>query len=162
MDTQTPSQTSHEAAIRRGRFLEYLSVAWMVVEATVGIASGILAGSIALVGFGADSVIEVFSSAVLLWRLREGSMGQEREHTALNLVGVSFFALAAYVTFGSIRDLALRHHPEVSYIGIMLAVVALVGMPLLARAKRRVAASLQSRGLDLLIRIAIQNRAGSG
>jgi len=119
----------------------------MVVEATVGIVSGILAGSIALVGFGADSVIEVFSSAVLLWRLREGSMGQEREQTALNLVGVSFFALAAYVAFGSIRDLVLHHRPDISYIGIMLAVVALVAMPLLARAKRRVAASLQSRAM---------------
>ena len=147
MNTQTPTLTSHETAIRRGRVLEYLSVAWMVVEAAVGIASGILAGSIALVGFGADSVIEIFSSAVLLWRLREGSMGQERERTALKLVGVSFFALAVYVTFGAIRDLTLRHRPEVSYVGITLAVVALIGMPLLARAKRRVAASLQSRAM---------------
>jgi hypothetical protein len=76
MNTQTPTLTPHETAIKRGRLLEYLSVAWMVVEAAVGIASGILAGSIALVGFGADSVIEIFSSAVLLWRLRKGSMGQ--------------------------------------------------------------------------------------
>jgi len=147
MNTQTPTLTPQETAIRRGRLLEYLSVAWMVVEASVGIASGILAGSIALVGFGADSVIEVFSSAVILWRLREGSMGQEREHMALKLVGVSFFALAAFVTFDAIRDLALHHRPEVSYIGITLAVVALIGMPLLARAKRRVAASLQSRAM---------------
>lgn len=64
MNTQTPTLTLHEAALRRGRFLEYLSVVWMVVEAAVGIASGILAGSIALVGFGADSVIEVFSSTM--------------------------------------------------------------------------------------------------
>jgi len=147
MNTRTPTLTPHDTAIRRGRLLEYLSVAWMVVEAAVGIASGIFAGSIALVGFGADSIIEIFSSAVILWRLREGSMGQEREHTALKLVGVSFFALAAFVTFDAIRDLALHHRPQVSYIGITLAVVALVGMPLLARAKRRVAASLQSRAM---------------
>jgi divalent metal cation (Fe/Co/Zn/Cd) transporter len=147
MNAPTPTPTSHEAAIRRGRLLEYLSVAWMVVEAGVGIAAGIVAGSIALIGFGADSVIEIFSSAVLLWRLRAGSMGQEREDTALKLVGVSFFALAVYVTFGAIRDLALHHRPDVSYIGITLAVVALIGMPLLARAKRRIAASLQSRAM---------------
>jgi divalent metal cation (Fe/Co/Zn/Cd) transporter len=148
MNRQTPPQTPHEAAIRRGRLLEYLSVAWMVVEATVGIGAGILAGSIALVGFGADSVIELFSSAVLLWRLRAGPGGEEREQTALKLVGASFFALAAYVTFGAIRDLALHQRPEVSYPGIALAVAALVAMPLLARAKRRVAASLQSRAMQ--------------
>lgn len=68
--------TPHEAAIHRGRQLEYLSVAWMLVEAGMGIASGILAGSIALVSFGADSVIELFSSAVLLWRLRTGALRQ--------------------------------------------------------------------------------------
>jgi len=90
MHTQNGTLTPHEAAIRHGRLLEYLSVAWMGVEAAVGIPSGILAGSIALVGFGADSVIELFSSAVLLWRLHEGSMGQQREHTALKLVGGVF------------------------------------------------------------------------
>jgi divalent metal cation (Fe/Co/Zn/Cd) transporter len=137
----------HAAAIRQGRLLEYLSVAWMLVEAAVGIASGILAGSIALVGFGADSVIEVFSSAVLLWRLREGALGHQRERTALKLVGVSFFVLAAYIAFEAIRDLVLRHRPEASYTGIALAAIAVVAMPLLARAKRRVAASLQSRAL---------------
>jgi len=147
MHPQTGTPTPHEVAIRHGRLLEYLSVAWMVVEAAVGIASGILAGSIALIGFGADSVIELFSSAVLLWRLHAGARGQQREPTALTLVGVSFFALAAYVTFGAIRDLALQHRPHASYLGITLAAVAFVAMPLLARAKRRVAASLQSRAM---------------
>lgn len=143
MQTLSP----HPAAIRQGRLLEYLSVAWMLVEAIVGIASGIVAGSIALVGFGADSVIELFSSTVLLWRLREGALGHQRERTALKLVGVSFFVLAAYIAVEAIRDLVLRHRPETSYTGIALAAIAVVGMPLLARAKRRVAASLQSRAL---------------
>lgn len=142
-----PTLPPHAAAIRQGRFLEYLSVAWMLVEAAVGIASGVLAGSIALVGFGADSVIELFSSAVLLWRLREGALGHQRERSALKLVGFSFFVVAAYIAFEAIRDLVLRHRPEASYTGIALAAIAVVAMPLLARAKRRVAASLQSRAL---------------
>jgi divalent metal cation (Fe/Co/Zn/Cd) transporter len=139
--------TAHENAIQRGRVLEYVSLGWMVIEAGVGIAAGLVAGSIALVGFGADSVIEIFSSSVLLWRLREGTPGEGRERMALKLVGLSFFALAAYVSFDAARDLALRNRPDVSVIGIVLAAVAVVSMPLLARAKRRIAASLDSRAM---------------
>jgi len=116
----------------------------MFVEATVGIGAGMLAGSVALVGFGADSVIELFSSAVLIWRLRAGSVGERRERQALRLVGWSFVALAVYVAFEAAGDLILRRAPEASYAGIALAAVALVAMPILARAKRRVAAGLRS------------------
>ncbi len=138
---------AHENAIQRGRVLEYLSLGWMVIEAGVGIAAGFVAGSIALVGFGADSVVEIFSSAVLLWRLRESATGEGRERIAIKLVGLSFFALAAYVSFDATRDLALQNRPDVSVIGIVLATAAVVFMPLLARAKRRVAISLESRAM---------------
>jgi divalent metal cation (Fe/Co/Zn/Cd) transporter len=147
MSTGTSILPPQQTAIQHGRLVEYLCMAWMLVEAAVGIGSGIVAGSIALVGFGADSVIELFSSGVLIWRLREGTLGQQREHTALKLVGISFFALATYVSFDAVQDLALGHRPQPSYIGIGLAAAALVIMPLLARAKRRVAATLQSRAM---------------
>jgi divalent metal cation (Fe/Co/Zn/Cd) transporter len=142
------SRGGESVPTHEGRALEYLSVAWMLVEAAVGIGSGVVASSIALVGYGADSVIEIFCSAVLIWRLREGPLGERRERTALKLVGLSFFALAVYVSFDAIRDLALHHRPEASGIGIALAAAALIVMPLLARAKRRVAASLQSRAMQ--------------
>jgi len=137
MSTGTSILPPQQTAIQHGRLVEYLCMAWMLVEAAVGIGSGIVAGSIALVGFGADSVIELFSSGVLIWRLREGTLGQQREHTALKLVGISFFALATYVSFDAVQDLALGHRPQPSYIGIGLAAAALVIMPLRARAKRR-------------------------
>jgi divalent metal cation (Fe/Co/Zn/Cd) transporter len=133
--------------IRRGRYLQYLSISWMIVEATVGITAGVLAGSVALVGFGADSVIELFSSFVLIWRLRAGATGEHRERTALKLVGYSFLALGGYVAFEATRDLILHRPPEASYMGIGLAAVAFVTMPILARAKRRVAAGLRSEAM---------------
>ena len=118
-----------------------------MLEAVVAVGAGLLAGSPSLVGFGVDSVIESTSGVVLLWRLREGEQGERRERTALRLVGVSFLLLAAYVAFDAAKSLVLREQPEASYAGICLAVLSLVAMPVLARAKRRVAASLGSRAL---------------
>ena len=135
------------ASVRRGRALEYLTVGWNVLEAVVSIGAGLLAGSSALVGFGVDSVIESTSGAVLLWRLRDGERGEQRERLALRLVGVSFLLLAAYVAFDAAGSLIRREPPEASYIGIGIAALSLVLMPLLARAKRRVAAQLNSRAL---------------
>ncbi len=134
--------------MQRGRWLQYVSIAWMLVEAVVGIAAGAAAGSVALIGFGADSVIELFSSSVLIWRLREGPEGERRERWALKLVGWSFVALALYVGVEALIDLVLRRAPEASYPGIVLAAVALVAMPLLARAKRRVAVHLGSGAMQ--------------
>jgi divalent metal cation (Fe/Co/Zn/Cd) transporter len=134
-------------SVRRGRALEYLTIGWNVLEAAVSIGAGLLAGSTALVGFGVDSVIESTSGAVLLWRLRDGERGEQRERLALRLVGVSFLLLAAYVAFDAVKSLIRREPPEVSYIGIGIAALSLVVMPLLARAKRRVAAQLNSRAL---------------
>jgi divalent metal cation (Fe/Co/Zn/Cd) transporter len=131
--------------LRRGRRLEYLTIGWNSLEAVIAVGAGLFAGSVALVGFGFDSVIEVSSGAILLWRL---SGSDERETLALRLVGLSFLALAAYVAFDAAKSLWFRESPEESYTGIALAALSLIVMPILARAKRRVAASLNSRALQ--------------
>jgi len=136
------------AHTRAGRRIEYLSIAWTSLEAIAGLVAGLAAGSMALIGFGADSVIEIASSAILLWRLSDHAPGEPRELTALQLVGVSFLALAAYVAFESIRALLRHEAPQVSYFGIGFSVACLLVMPLLARAKRRVASRLQSGALE--------------
>lgn len=138
----------HASNMRRGRRLEYLTIAWNSLEAVASIGAGLFAGSIALVGFGVDSVIETSSGAILLWRLRDGERGEARERIALKLVGVSFLLLAAYVAFDAVKSLALREPPEASYIGIGIAAVSLIVMPLLARAKRQVAVHLNSRAMQ--------------
>ncbi len=132
------------AAMRRGRNLEYLTIGWNSLEAVAAIGAGVLAGSIALVGFGIDSVIEVSSGAIILWRLFSG---EHREKLALKLVGISLLGLSAYVGFDAVKSLILRDTPETSYIGIAIAALSLVVMPLLARAKRNVAAHLNSRAM---------------
>lgn len=131
-------------AARHGRRLEYLTIGWNSLEAVVAVTAGVLAGSISLVGFGVDSVIEVSSGAILLWRLVSG---EHRERLALKLVGASFLALAAYVAVDALKSLWLRAAPEASYVGIAVAVLSLIVMPLLASAKRKVAASLKSRAM---------------
>ena len=137
--------------VRTGRNLELLTIGWNSVEALIALLAGIIAGSIALVGFGLDSVIEVSSGGALLWRLSLDADIQRREaieERALKIVGISFFALAAYVTYESVAALWSREAPETSYVGIGLAALSLVVMPLLARAKRRVAAVINSRALQ--------------
>ena len=128
----------------QGRRLEYLTIGWNSLEAIISIGAGLVAGSIALVGFGIDSIIEVSSGVVLLWRLVSG---EHREELALKLVGLSFIALAGYVAFDAAKSLILREAPDVSYVGIAIAALSLVVMPLLARAKRSVAGRLNSRAL---------------
>jgi divalent metal cation (Fe/Co/Zn/Cd) transporter len=136
--------------VARGRRLEYLTIAWNGFEAVVALISGLMAGSIALVGFGLDSVIETMSAGILLWRLRADLDIQARERaerTARRLVGVCFLLLAAYVGIESLRALWIKAQPERSLPGILIAVAAVIVMPLLGRAKRRVAAELGSRAL---------------
>lgn len=127
--------------VKRGRRLEYLTIGWNSLEAVFAIGAGAMAGSIALVGFGVDSVIEVSSGAIVLWRLVSG---EHRERLALKLVGISFLALAAYVTFDAAKSLWFRETPDATYLGIVIAALSLIVMPLLARAKRKVAADLNS------------------
>lgn len=138
------AQTNERAAaIRAGRQIEYVSLGWTSLEAAAGIIAGLLAGSIALTGFGADSVIEMASSAILLWRL-DHELGEQRERMAQRLVGVSFLLLTVYVGGEAIESLVKREPPGVSYFGIVFSVLCLIVMPLLARAKRRMAARLAS------------------
>jgi divalent metal cation (Fe/Co/Zn/Cd) transporter len=143
-------EITRAANVRRGRWLEYLTIGWNLLEAVIAIGAGLVAGSIALVGFGLDSIIEVSSGAALLWRLQmDAPEKRERaEQIALKVVGVSFLLLAAYVSFDAAKSLIIREPPQASYIGIGLAALSLVVMPLLARAKRKVAASINSRALQ--------------
>jgi divalent metal cation (Fe/Co/Zn/Cd) transporter len=126
---------------RAGRRVEYLSITWTSLEAIIGVTVGILAGSVALIGFGADSIIEVASSCVLLWWLAEGSI--DRDRAAHRLVGACFFALAAYIAIDASADLLRHEAPRVTYFGILYAGACVVVMPLLARAKRRCTAEQQ-------------------
>src|SRR5437870_13211946 len=130
---------------RAGRRVEYLSITWTSLEAIIGVAVGILAGSVALIGFGADSIIEVASSCVLLWWLAEGSINRDR--VAHRMVGACFFALAAYIATDATVDLLKHQAPRATYLGIIYAAACVIVMPVLARAKRRVAARLNSNAL---------------
>ncbi len=134
----------HASLVRRGKLLEYATVAYNLLEGFIAVGVGALAGSIALVGFGVDSGIEVFASLLLIWRLH---MGERTEKRALQLVGVSFLLLAAYVAFDAGKALFTREAPQESIIGIVLAAVSVVVMPLLVRAKRRVADAINSRAM---------------
>jgi divalent metal cation (Fe/Co/Zn/Cd) transporter len=139
-----------EGFVRRGRSLSWLTLGYNSVEGFVAIVAGLLAGSIALVGFGFDSVIELAASATALWRLNADVNPIERERAellTLRIVGVLFLALALYVTADAINALLKREAPEESTVGIVLAAASLVVMPLLARAKRKVAIALGSRAL---------------
>jgi divalent metal cation (Fe/Co/Zn/Cd) transporter len=132
---------------RRSFALEYATMAWMVAEATVAITAGLLASSIALVGFGLDSVIELLSAAIVIWQLRGEVAGQDRETRAVRLIGVTFFALAIYLSAQSIRDLAVQARPGQSVPGLAITAAALIVMPVLALAKRRTGRALGNRTL---------------
>jgi divalent metal cation (Fe/Co/Zn/Cd) transporter len=139
------------ALIRRGKQLEYFSVGYNSLEGVIAIAAGLAAGSIALIGFGLDSAIEVLSGLTLLWRLNADVDEKRREiveQRALKIVGVSFLLLAVYVLFDAGKSLVLAEPPEESMVGIVLAAVSLIVMPLIVRAKRRVASQIGSRALD--------------
>ncbi len=145
-----PETPDRSALVARGRRLEYFTIAWNAFEAAVALVSGLLAGSIALVGFGLDSVIETISAGILLWRLRAENDPLRRERTELiarRLVGVCFLLLAAYVAIEAVRALWAKSTPERSISGILIAVAAIVVMPVLGRAKRGVATQMGSRAL---------------
>jgi divalent metal cation (Fe/Co/Zn/Cd) transporter len=135
--------SSRAAALTRGMRLEYLTIGWNLLEGLVGIIAGVLAGSIALIGFGLDSGIEVFSGAVLLWRLRS-EKSEIAERRAVRLVGASFLLLSAYILYDAVHAFLWKQPPRESVPGIVLAIASLAAMPLLAAAKRRVARELGS------------------
>ncbi len=132
---------------RRGFWLEYASMAWMTAEAAVAITAGVIASSVALVGFGLDSVIEFAAAAVVVWQLHGEGQDRDRETRAVRLIGVTFFALAAYLTVQGIRDLAGHARPQQSIPGLAVAAAALIVMPLLAAAKRRTGRALDNQTL---------------
>jgi divalent metal cation (Fe/Co/Zn/Cd) transporter len=140
--------TSLHRTLHDGRRLEYFTLGWCLAEAVGGLAAGLLAGSIALVCFGADSLIEMASGAILLWRLGDSERGKSREQVAQRLVGACLLLLAAYVAGDAVFGLVHRQTPEASYFGICFSLLCLVVMPLLARAKRRVAARLDSGAME--------------
>jgi divalent metal cation (Fe/Co/Zn/Cd) transporter len=130
---------------RRVRLLSWLSLAWMTVEGAVAIAAGIVAGSIALVGFGLDSAIEGFASVVIVWRFTGRRVfSHAAEQRAQRLVAIQFFVLAPYVAFESGDALVTSDRPDVSWVGIGLAISSVILMPMLAIAKRRLADQLGS------------------
>jgi divalent metal cation (Fe/Co/Zn/Cd) transporter len=133
------------ADIRLARRLAWVSLGWMTVEGAVGIAAGVAAGSVALIGFGLDSAIEGFASVIVIWRFTGSrTMSETAERRAQRLVAISFFLLAPYVAFEATRDLVTGSHPDTSWVGIALAIVSLIAMPILGRAKQRIGMRLES------------------
>jgi divalent metal cation (Fe/Co/Zn/Cd) transporter len=138
------------ALIRRSRRLNYATIGYNSLEGILSLATGLLASSIALVGFGVDSLIELTAGAAALWRLRADVNPAQREraeHLTLRLIGACFLALAAYVGVDAVRALALGAAPDRSWPGIVIAAASLVTMPFLARAKSSIATQLRSGAL---------------
>ena len=146
----TASPENRAQLVRRGKRLEWLTIAWNSLEALVSLAAGFVAGSVSLVGFGFDSLIELTSGAAMLWRMSADADEERRgrvERTALRIVGGCFLALAAYLVVDSVKTLLLHEAPERSPVGIAITAAAVVVMPLLARAKRNVARQLGSAAM---------------
>jgi divalent metal cation (Fe/Co/Zn/Cd) transporter len=130
---------------RRAKLLSWASLAYMALEGLVAIVAGIVAGSIALIGFGIDSAIEGFASVVIVWRFTGSRMlSHHAEERAQKLVAIQFFILAPYVAVESVRALVNGSHAEESVVGIVLAASSLVVMPLLGRAKQRIGSRIGS------------------
>lgn len=131
---------------RRAQVLAAASVAYNLIEAVVAISAGLVAGSVALVGFGLDSTVEISSGLIILWQFRH-AMPETRERQALRLMALSFFALAALVTFESVRALTSGRDPDPSTVGMVLASMSLVIMPVLSWAQRRTGRALGSNAV---------------
>lgn len=152
--TASPSHATRSALLTRGLLLEFLTVGWNLIEGVIAVVAAMASGSVALLGFGVDSFVESISGSVLIWRLgseKRGSADEERieaiERRAEQLVGLSFFALAAYVAFDAVTSILSQERPDASAVGIALASVSIGVMLWLARAKRRTAADLGSRAM---------------
>ena len=148
---RTPVLTDRANIVQRGRKLQYLTIAWNSLECVIALVAGFSAGSIALVGFGFDSAIEVTSSLAALWRLRQDRDDQAREvaeRRASQVIGGCFLLLAMYVLYAALDSLIEQLPPDHSLIGIALAALSLIVMPWLAHLKRKVATSLNSGALE--------------
>jgi divalent metal cation (Fe/Co/Zn/Cd) transporter len=139
------------ALVRRGLRLNYATIAYNSVEAVVALFAGVLAGSVSLVGFGIDSIIEVTASGAAQWRLRADLDHRRRdrvERVTMRVIGWSFLALAGYVAVDCLTSLWLQERPERSTAGMVILALSVIVMPALARAKRRVARELASAALE--------------
>jgi divalent metal cation (Fe/Co/Zn/Cd) transporter len=134
-----------EKLVRRAKVLAWVGIGWHGIEAAIAVAAGVVAGSIALVGFGADSLIESVAGIVLLWRFAASrASSEDAERRAQKLIALSFYLLAAYVGIESVRSLFTGERPDPSWVGIGLSIVTLITMPPLAIAKARIGEKLAS------------------
>ena len=141
---------ARHALIRRGLLLNYATIGYNTIEAVVSLIAGVLAGSVALLGFGIDSVIEVTASGAAQWRLRSDAEPLRREHVeriSLRVIGACFLGLAAYVTIDAGKSLWRQERPSRTIVGVVILTLSVFVMPLLARAKREVADEMQSGAL---------------
>jgi divalent metal cation (Fe/Co/Zn/Cd) transporter len=142
VDPPSTATGSRASLVRRARLLSWVGLGWHGIEAAVAIGAGVIVGSVALVGFGADSLIELAAGLVVLWRLASARAITERH--AQQMIAVSFYLLSAYVAVEAVRSLTVGDRPGVSWIGIGLSVLTLATMPPLASAKAQVAEGLGS------------------
>jgi divalent metal cation (Fe/Co/Zn/Cd) transporter len=148
---RTTLQLDREELVRRGQLVSRITLAYNAAEGLAAITTGLFAGSIALIGFGTDSIIEVLSSVAALWRLRSDADAKRRAHSedvSLRIIGGCFVGLAAYIVVDAGHALLMHELPRKTVPGIIVATLSVVVMPLLARAKRRVAIGLGSRALE--------------
>ena len=139
------ASAERQRLVRRARLLAWSSLVWMTAEGVIAVAAGIAAGSIALIGFGIDSAIEGIASVIIIWRFwGRRALSETAERRAQKLVAVSFFLLAPYIAFESVRVLVTGHEAETSWLGIGLTIASAALMPAFGIAKRRVGAQLGS------------------
>ena len=150
MSTSALSIEERAALVHRGKRLQYFTIVWNSLEALVAVVSGLMAGSISLVGFGFDSLIEVTSGAVVRWRMHldHPERRERAERVSLRIVGGCFVSLAVYIAVDAIKSLYEHEQPTRSIPGIVLAIVSLIVMPLLSRSKRRVGKELNSGAMQ--------------
>jgi divalent metal cation (Fe/Co/Zn/Cd) transporter len=146
----TSASVTRIRAVRQGQWLTWTTIGYNSLEGILSVVAGLLAGSVALVGFGVDSFIEVTASFAAIWRLRVDADLARRavaERRALRVIGWCFLALATYVAIDAGGSLLGRAAPEATFLGMTIAIASLVVMPLLARAKRKVATTLESQAI---------------
>ncbi len=145
LGTKARKSAEREHLVKRAKQLAWVGVGWHGAEAAIAVGAGLVAGSIALVGFGTDSLIESFAGFILLWRFAASrATSEDAERRAQKLIAISFYVIAAYVGFEAARSLLAGDHPEASWVGIGLAAFTLVTMPPLAIAKGRIGEKLGS------------------
>jgi len=147
MESAVANQESRVAVVISGKRLEYFTIAWHILEGVISLLAGLAAGSLSLVGFGVDSLIELVSGGAVLWRMSVDHKEEHRERNemlTLKLIGWSFICLSLYLIFESIVSFVDKKAPEHSPVGIVIAALSLVVMPLLSRAKRKIGARLHS------------------